>query len=249
MHASPQDITEGSPNRVDGLQRVAWEARRPLVFFRGSYRPDSISLHQLGARTRAARVGLQHPAILDVKLYMHCKAGTPACSDPPPGDLEDALFGQYLSLDQQLAYKYQLDIDGYAGSFRLKHLMLSGSLVFKVDSPFTQHWMLALVPWVSSVFLQQLRRCRCAPPATQHSLNCNFAGSLCARLMAQPRAGPAAKGAVGAGQRRTGQADHAQRPGVCDGRVQGRQHGLVHAAGGAVSQWRSVEPLVVPWRW
>ena len=50
---------------------------------------------------------------------------------------------------EQLQYKYQLDLDGHGGTFRLKFLMLSGSLVFKVDSPLYQHWMADLVPWAS----------------------------------------------------------------------------------------------------
>lgn len=50
---------------------------------------------------------------------------------------------------QQFEYKYQFDIDGHGGTFRLKHLMISGSLVFKVDSPINQFWMPHLRPWVS----------------------------------------------------------------------------------------------------
>ena len=163
-------------------------------------------------QVRAATAALSHPDILDVKLYSHCVP--PEARNCQNRDLNATLFGECVAaagycpccgalqwsyaaqfricvaicstipMERQFHYKYQLDIDGHGGTFRLKHLMLSGSLVFKVDSPLFQPWMLALVPWVSSVFLQQLRRCWCAPPATQHSLNCNCAGSFCACLMA-----------------------------------------------------------------
>lgn len=55
---------------------------------------------------------------------------------------------RFLSYADQLAYKYQLDLDGHGGTFRFKHLLLTGSLVFKVDSPMNQFWMPQLIPWV-----------------------------------------------------------------------------------------------------
>ena len=54
-----------------------------------------------------------------------------------------------MTWEEQLQYKYTLDIDGHGGTWRLKHLFLSGSLVFKVDSPINQFWMPHLEPWVS----------------------------------------------------------------------------------------------------
>ncbi|KAI3432635.1 hypothetical protein D9Q98_004181 [Chlorella vulgaris] len=88
---------------------------------------------------------------------MDIKLTGPGCRDPDPPncktpelsvDLFDSSPQRHLTKEQQFEYKYQLDIDGHGGTFRLKHLLISGSLVFKVDSPINQFWMPHLRPWI-----------------------------------------------------------------------------------------------------
>ena len=84
-----------------------------------------------------------------------------------------------LTWEEQLQYKYTLDIDGHGGTWRLKHLFLSGSLVFKVDSPINQFWMVHLEPWV---------RCRAAVGCLQCYRNKALGTAPCALLRWQNRA-------------------------------------------------------------
>ena len=147
----PQDFTDGSPQRRDGLSVVPWEERQPQLVFRGSNKPDSIPFSNnrglKSIRGRAAALALSHPKLLNIKLF------DPGCKQSQPPNCRDAdvgvqYYGRYLTWMDQVEYKYQLDLDGHGTTFRVKHLLQSGSLVFKVDSPLAQNWMSELRPWV-----------------------------------------------------------------------------------------------------
>lgn len=53
--------------------------------------------------------------------------------------------------EQAKQYRYVLNMDGFGASSRLRTQMLSGSLIFKVDSPLMSHYMEGLKPWVHYV--------------------------------------------------------------------------------------------------
>ena len=50
-----------------------------------------------------------------------------------------------------LQYKYQLNIDGTIAAYRLPYLLAGGSLVFKQDSQYYEHFYHDLEPWVHYV--------------------------------------------------------------------------------------------------
>ncbi|EFN51444.1 hypothetical protein CHLNCDRAFT_33034 [Chlorella variabilis] len=64
---------------------------------------------------------------------------------------EPEITGTALSWEEQLQYKYILDADGLGSVFRSKHLLISGSLVFKIDTPIAQFWATEIRPWIHFV--------------------------------------------------------------------------------------------------
>lgn len=51
-------------------------------------------------------------------------------------------------------YKYQLNIDGTVAAYRFPYLMAGGSLIFKQDSGYYEHFYKQLVPWEHYVPVQ-----------------------------------------------------------------------------------------------
>ncbi len=124
-----------------------WPTKTPAVFFRGS-------------RTSAAR----DPFV----LKGHARRGEP----PPPGakrwniryiknqsqrsneivEKEMALdFAEPVTMTEHCKYRYLLNFDGQAASFRYKTLFLCGSLVLSVDLQWQEFWYSHLIPWVHYV--------------------------------------------------------------------------------------------------
>ena len=52
-------------------------------------------------------------------------------------------------------YKYQLNVDGTVAAYRLPYLLAGGSLVFKQDSNYYEHFYHRLEPWVHYVPLRR----------------------------------------------------------------------------------------------
>jgi protein glucosyltransferase len=121
--------------------------KTPAVFFRGS-------------RTSSARDPFVHMG--------HARRGEP----PPPGakrwniryiknqsqrsneivEKEMGLdFAEPTTMAEHCKYRYLLNFDGQAASFRYKTLFLCGSLVLSVDLKWQEFWYGMLIPWVHYV--------------------------------------------------------------------------------------------------
>lgn len=124
-----------------------WATKTPAVFFRGS-------------RTSPAR----DPFV----LKGHARRGQP----PPPGSkrwniryiknqsqrsndiVEKQMgldFAEPTTMAEHCKYKYLLNFDGQAASFRYKTLFLCGSLVLSVNLEWQEFWYSMLIPWVHYV--------------------------------------------------------------------------------------------------
>lgn len=132
----------GSPNRFDMQPDVPWEQRKNIALFRGGpYGWDCSRLRLLALGNRSDLVGK-----LDVKPHH--------CANP---DLADRLQkcnvswscqkADFLDPSAQKHYKYLIEVDGNGADFRLKNMMLSGSVVFKVTSEMSEFWSDGLQPW------------------------------------------------------------------------------------------------------
>lgn len=144
-----QNFTSGSPWRADSYVAKDWVDRAPQLLWRGSLSSWDES------RARAVRIGLLFPELLDIKVACKGCARTFGLNKVPaagcntylmkvaayggPVGAEDCdhIAAPFMGEEEQLGFRYVLDMDGGASSFRLKNLLLSGSLVFRVvhDTP------------------------------------------------------------------------------------------------------------------
>lgn len=167
-----QNFTTGSSWRPDTFPIIPWEQRQAVLLWRGS------SASWDGGRVRAVRVARRHPDMMDIKVAMkglEIKAAT----EHPPGHPEKSMachgflmgvaaagsiggpataeectgiVSPFLSIEGQMQYKFILDLDGGASSFRLKRDLLSGATIFRIvhKSPLDQNeqfFFPDLVPW------------------------------------------------------------------------------------------------------
>lgn len=171
-----QNFTEGSSFRPDFYPSVSWGKRKNKIVWRGSLAAWD------GSRARAVRVGVRYPDMMDVKVAMK-NVSNEWATKHPPGEPEKSpvcfgflvaigsagsvggpakgsecatIAGEYLNTEQQMHYKYALDMDGGASTFRLKALFLSGSVVFRVvhdakEDQLDQFFFADLKPWVHYV--------------------------------------------------------------------------------------------------
>lgn len=115
--------------------RLPWQDRRPLAFFRGSRTSalrDALVLHSVASG-----------APWDVRYTLNqSQRDTQFITDVLK--LEPA---QEVGPREHCAYRYLLNFDGVAASFRLKNLLACGSTVLYVRPEWIEFFYYALVPW------------------------------------------------------------------------------------------------------
>jgi len=144
-----QNFVEGSQWRFDSHKGLPWQQRKAKLFWRGSV------MSWDGSRARALRLGMIHSDILDIKVPASTTTRTMATQDicdmyvkdlakggagVPHAALQDCdpyggrhIFGTHLAgIEEQMAYKFILDMDGGSSTWRVKNVLTSGSLLFKV---------------------------------------------------------------------------------------------------------------------
>jgi len=141
------NFTHGSWWRLDHFPQPPWEVRQPKLVWRGSLVGED------GIRARALRLGRMYPDLLDIKATnggISCDkffAQTKAFTDH--NGLSDCLAASapFLPMEQQLAFRYTLEMDGGSSTWRFKNALLGGFLVFKVDSSNGQFFYSSLQPF------------------------------------------------------------------------------------------------------
>lgn len=123
-----QNFSVGSIWRPDTFPSVPWSSRKPVLIWRGSGHSWD------GSRDRLVKIGQSHPHTMDIKVA------------------SGILPTYFLTIESQMQYKFILDTDGVASTFRLKRDLLSGATVFRVIHNCTtdqneQFFYPDLVPW------------------------------------------------------------------------------------------------------
>ena len=118
---------------------IPWEERLPKAFFRGrdsnQARLDLVQRHHRD--TENYDVGLTN-----YFFFPH----------------KEELYGpiaSYVGMSHFFKYKYQLNIDGTVAAYRLPFLLAGGSLVFRQDSEYYEHFYHRLSPWKHYIPLQR----------------------------------------------------------------------------------------------
>ncbi len=113
---------------------LSWEEKKPLVFFRGSRTNESRDPYVLYAR--------QHPDLWDVRYTLNQSRQQ---TDYVTQTLKLAP-AETVSPRDHCAFRYLLNFDGVAASFRLKNVLACGGLVFYVDPQWVEFFYPKLVP-------------------------------------------------------------------------------------------------------
>lgn len=152
-----QNFSEGSTWRPDTHVQVPWDQRRPLLLWRGSIaswdgsraravavgakHPDllDIKIASGGISYKAATTpnkAYATPAfpggLTPVCTWFYAAIAAAGFITEPDECMKGNYAAPFMSVEDQLSYKYVLDVDGGASSFRLKRDMLGGATVFRV---------------------------------------------------------------------------------------------------------------------
>ncbi len=123
----------------DHLQAKPWSTKKEKAFWRGGL--------TRGERLQAARQGLQHSQLLDIKL-VGAELGD---------DLKrEGVVGDFATLDQFMDYKYLPTFDGVICAYpAFQWRLLSNSVTLKQESDEVQWFYRAVKPYVHYIPLKQ----------------------------------------------------------------------------------------------
>jgi xylosyl alpha-1,3-xylosyltransferase len=113
---------------------LSWEEKKPLVFFRGSRTNESRDPYVLHAQ--------QHPELWDVRYTLNQSRQQTAYVT----ETLKLAPAETVSPRDHCAFRYLLNFDGVAASFRLKNVLACGGLVFYVDPQWVEFFYAKLVP-------------------------------------------------------------------------------------------------------
>lgn len=117
---------------------VPWAKKESSVFFRGS-------------RTNKVRDGIVYQMHGQSKWNVgYTPNQSKRSNDKVTRELRMS-FSEQVLLSEHCKYKYLLNFDGVAASFRLKNILLCGSLVFYAEPKWLENWYYMLIPWVHYV--------------------------------------------------------------------------------------------------
>lgn len=135
------------PNSMPGIYEgaVPWAQRKPILGWRGSLIGNM--------RARLVRFALGRDD-MDIKIaggfmcgkYVQDAAAFGATDADCEG--EKKVTSTFVELTDQEKWKFVIDVDGGASTWRMKSLLLGGWCIFKIDSPEQQFWYEQLVPFV-----------------------------------------------------------------------------------------------------
>jgi len=131
------DLTD--PKREQAIDRLSWENKTPIAFFRGA---DT----GVEDRLRLTLFSYQHPELVDATFHRVEHSEVRALLE----SLGKQIVG--ASIEYHFRHKYLFDVDGYASTYsRCRWILLSNSLLLKVQSDYCQWYYKALQPFVHFV--------------------------------------------------------------------------------------------------
>lgn len=119
---------------LDAGDAYSWEEKKPVVFFRGSRTNETRDPYILYAQ--------KHPDLWDVRYTLN--------QSQQQTDYVTKVLGltpaETVSPRDHCAFRYLLNFDGVAASFRLKNVLACGGLVFYVEPRWVEFFYSKLVP-------------------------------------------------------------------------------------------------------
>ncbi len=128
------DLTD--PKREQVVDKLSWESKTPIAFFRGA---DT----GIEDRLRLTLFSYHHPELVDATFHR--------VERPEVRVLLESIGKQIVGapIEHHFHYKYLFDVDGYASTYsRCRWILLSNSLLLKVQSDYCQWYYKALQPFI-----------------------------------------------------------------------------------------------------
>lgn len=138
---------------IEKNKRVNWGQKIPKAVFRGvasCIQKQHFGNWHLSPRVRASSISARFPELLDAGVTRWIKLSHNTTVE----DIERSAnisVKTALSLEQQMEYKYILDVDGGLGSSRKRWILMSGSTAFFQKSAVSQWYEPLLTGWVHYV--------------------------------------------------------------------------------------------------
>jgi hypothetical protein len=123
----------------------AWKDKVPVAFFRGVSTGGMNTLENWMKFPRAqlCLFALDHPRRVDAKIT-HVVQAEPGVAEAMGAS---NILGPHLSVEEQLRYRYLIDVDGNSCCYsRTYWILLSNSVLFKVQSDNVQWYYRGLIP-------------------------------------------------------------------------------------------------------
>ncbi len=127
----------------ESVRLYPWNAKTDKLFWRGATTGGVYTTgnYALFPRSLAVTYSLNRPDLIDAR-FTNVVQDTPGVSELL---CQKNMMGDFVSIGKSLKYKYLVDIDGNANTYsRCFWILLSNSVLFKVDSEFVQ-WYYSLL--------------------------------------------------------------------------------------------------------
>ncbi|XP_069496375.1 protein O-glucosyltransferase 3 isoform X2 [Ambystoma mexicanum] len=159
---------------IQGNTGPSWSNKTEQAFFRGRDSREE--------RLQLVRLSKKHPDLLDAGItgYFFFR------------EIEEKLGkAPLIGFFDFFKYKYQVNVDGTVAAYRFPYLMLGDSLVLKQDSPYYEHFYVALQPWKHYVPFKRnlgdlLEKIKWAKENDEEARSIAKEGQLLARELLQP---------------------------------------------------------------
>lgn len=128
-----------------GSEKYPWENKRAKCIWRGATTGSDFSAKDFLelSRSKFVQMSLEHPELIDARFTKLVQ-----CKDPKHVKKKfNNHFGSYLSIEEQLQYKYQLILDGNTCPYsKLYWGLFSNALLLKEETGSVQWYYSALKP-------------------------------------------------------------------------------------------------------
>ena len=130
-------------------EEVVWSSRSDMAFWRGSTTGGwyTLSNWQHFPRTALTMISQKSPGLVDA-LFVRCAQCDSGVWEAMQAQGLCQLGGTYPTANDLRTFKYLVDIDGNACSFRFLSLLGHGAVVFKVQPSYTEFFDPFVVPYV-----------------------------------------------------------------------------------------------------
>ncbi len=132
---------------ISAAKKFSWPNKKEKLFWRGAD-TGVYTNYKKSPRFALVEIGSSNPQLIDAKFNM--LAQTPWVDISTKKEIEDRGFlGNSATIEEHLAYKYQITVDGNVATWeRFYWQLFSNSVIFKQNSDDIEFYYDELKPWI-----------------------------------------------------------------------------------------------------